>query len=102
MADDFSVVVLALSSQRSELEIAVRELGSTMDSVHASETGVQAPVGRTSLREMLEGAIGATRAQIRLGEDDTQTVIARLTNLEYQTQELDLALGSGWEDLPLW
>ncbi|REJ03944.1 hypothetical protein DY023_16655 [Microbacterium bovistercoris] len=90
-----------LSTHRSELEIAARELGSQMDTAHASDTGVKAPVGRTSLREMLEGAIGESRALVLAGQDDVGKVVARLMNLETQSQELDLRLGAGWEDLPL-
>jgi len=73
-----------------------------MESAHGTETGVQAPVGRTSLRESLEGAIGATRAQLRLGEDEVAGMTERLLTIETQVEELDLRLGSGWEEISLW
>ena len=101
MTHDFSVALLALSTQRTELEIAARDLGGKMDTVHSSETGVLAPVGRTGLREMLEGALGEARAHVRLGEDDISTLVSRITIVETQSQDLDLRLGTNWEALPL-
>ncbi len=101
MSADISITYLALSAQRDALEVAARDLGSAMDSAHGAETGVQAPVGRTCLRETLEGAIGTTRAQLRLAEEDVSKVTARVMAIETEIAELDLRLGVNWEDLPL-
>lgn len=101
MTQDYSIALLALSTQRMELETAARELSSDLDAAHSAETGVQAPVGRTSLREMLEGAVGEARANVSAGRDDVGHVINRIMNIENQSQDLDLRLGSGWETLPL-
>lgn len=102
MAPDVSYTYIALAAQRAALTTAVDDLADAMESAHGTETGVQAPVGRTSLRESLEGAIGATRAQLRLGEDDVAGMTDRLLTIETQVEELDLRLGSGWEELSLW
>lgn len=101
MTQDFSITLLVLSTQRTELESSARELESKMSKAHTAETGVLAPVGRSSLREMLEGAIGETRALVQIGQDDMQKVVGRMMMLETQTADLDLQLGAGWEDLPL-
>lgn len=102
MAPDVSYTYIALAAQRAALTTAADDLAGAMESAHGTETGVQAPVGRTSLRESLEGAIGATRAQLRLGEDDVAGMTDRLLTIESQVEELDLRLGSGWEELSLW
>ncbi|PQZ54783.1 MULTISPECIES: hypothetical protein [unclassified Microbacterium] len=101
MSQDFSITQLVLSTQRTELEVSARELELKMSTAHAADTGVQAPVGRTSLREMLEGAIGETHALVQIAQDDVQKIAGRLLTLETQTADLDLRLGAGWEDLPL-
>ncbi len=101
MAEDVSVTYSALYTQRLALEVAARDVADAMDSAHSTDTGVQAPVGRTSLREMLEGALGETRAHVELGEHDVQVVMGRIRDIETQTEELDIRLGAGWEDLPL-
>lgn len=101
MSQDFSITQLVLSTQRTELEVSARELDAKMSTAHATETGVQAPLGRSSLREMLEGAIGETHALVQIGQDDVLKVTGRILALETQTADLDLQLGAGWEDLPL-
>jgi|EndMetStandDraft_3_1072993.scaffolds.fasta_scaffold221833_2 hypothetical protein len=101
MSQDFSITQLVLSTQRTELEVSARELDAKMSTAHAAETGVQAPLGRSSLREMLEGAIGETHALVQIGQDDVLKVTGRILALETQTADLDLQLGAGWEDLPL-
>lgn len=101
MPQDFSITHLVLSTQRTELEVSARELDAKMSTAHAAETGVQAPLGRSSLREMLEGAIGETHALVQIGQDDVLKVTGRILALETQTADLDLQLGAGWEDLPL-
>lgn len=101
MAEDVSVTYSALYTQRMALEAASRDLTDSTDSAHDTDTGVQAPIGRTSLREMLEGALGETRAHVELGEHDVQVVMGRIRDIETQTEELDIRLGAGWEDLPL-
>ncbi|MFF3026873.1 hypothetical protein [Microbacterium sp. NPDC057944] len=101
MSEDFSITQMVLSTQRTELEVSARELDSKMSAAHSAETGVQAPVGRSSLREMLEGAIGETRALVQIGQDDVMKISGRIQQLETQTADLDLRLGAGWEDLPL-
>lgn len=101
MSQDFSITQLVLSTQRTELEVSARELEAKMSTAHAADTGVQAPVGRTSLREMLEGAIGESHALVQIGQDDVQKIAGRLLTLETQTADLDLRLGAGREDLPL-
>jgi hypothetical protein len=101
MSEDFSITQLVLSTQRTELEVSARELDAKMSTAHSAETGVQAPLGRSSLREMLEGAIGETHALVQIGQDDVLKVTGRIMALETQTADLDLQLGSGWEDLPL-
>ncbi|MCK2034698.1 hypothetical protein KZC51_01000 [Microbacterium sp. SSW1-49] len=101
MSEDFSITQLVLSTQRTELEVSARELDAKMSTAHSAETGVQAPLGRSSLREMLEGAIGETHALVQIGQDDVLKVAGRIMALETQTADLDLQLGSGWEDLPL-
>lgn len=92
---------MVLSAQRAALEVAARNLESSADSAHAADNGVMAPMGRTTLRELFEGAVGETRAHLQLSEADVQVAITRLTAIETQTQALDLRLGSGWTDLPL-
>ena len=101
MSEDFSITQLVLSTQRTELEVSARELDAKMSTAHSAETGVQAPLGRSSLREMLEGAIGETHALVQIGQDDVLKVTGRIMALETQTADLDLQLGAGWEDLPL-
>lgn len=101
MSQDFSITQSVLSTQRTELEVSARELEAKMSTAHAAETGVQAPLGRSSLREMLEGAIGETHALVQIGQDDVLKVTGRILALETQTADLDLQLGAGWEDLPL-
>ena len=101
MPQDFRITQHALSTQRMELESSARELESKMSTAHSAETGVQAPVGRTSLREQLEGAIGETHALVQIGQDDAQKIADRILLLETQTADLDLRLGAGWENLPL-
>lgn len=101
MSQDFSITQLVLSTQRTELEVSARELEAKMSAAHAAETGVQAPLGRSSLREMLEGAIGETHALVQIGQDDVLKVGGRILALETQTADLDLQLGADWEDLPL-
>lgn len=102
MAQDVRYAYAALSTQRAALTTAAIDLVDAMESAHGTETGVQAPVGRTSLRESLEGAIGSTRAQLRIGEDEVASMIDRLLTIETQAEELDLRLGSGWEEISLW
>ena len=101
MSEDVRITYAVLSAQRGELVTAARDLESSLESAHGSDTGVRAPVGRTGLRESLEGAIGAVRARIRLGSDDVGTVANRLEIIELEVEDLDLTLGSGWKDLPL-
>lgn len=101
MSQDVSITQLVLSTQRAELEVSARELDAKMSTAHAAETGVQAPLGRSSLREMLEGAIGETHALVQIGQDDVLKITGRILALETQTADLDLQLGAGWEDLPL-
>lgn len=101
MSQDFNITQLVLSTQRTELEVSARELEAKMSTAHAAETGVQAPLGRSSLREMLEGAIGETHALVQIGQDDVLKITGRILALETQTADLDLQLGAGWEDLPL-
>lgn len=99
MSEQFGVVYTALWNQRTALEAASFDIGGAMESAHGSETGVQAPVGRTGLRESLEGTIGSIRAQLRLYEDDVTNVATRLQTIESQVQDLDVSLGSGWEEV---
>lgn len=101
MPDDFSVTYAALAAHRAALVTAARDLEDSLETAHGSDTGVQAPVGRTGLRESLEGTIGAVRARLRVGSEDVGTVSTRLESLEFQVEELDLSLGSGWKDVPL-
>jgi len=101
VADDVNVTYSVLYTQRLALEVAARDLTDSMDSAHDTDTGVQAPVGRTSLREMLEGALGETRAHVELGGHDVQVVMGRILDIETRTEELDIRLGAGWENLPL-
>ena len=101
MTQDFSVTQFVLSTQRTELEVSARELDNKMVAAHSSETGVRTPLGRTTLRELLEGAVGETRALVQLGQDDVMSIAGRIMTLETQTADLDLRLGAGWEDLPL-
>lgn len=101
LTQDFSVTQLVLSTQRTVLEVSSRELENKMIEAHSSETGIEAPLGRTILREMLEGALGETRALVQLGQDDVMSIAGRIMTLETQTADLDLRLSAGWEYLPL-
>lgn len=99
--DDVAIAYLSLSTQRVELEIAARELDGRLRTVHDAETGVGAPQGRTSLRDLLESAIGETAATLALCDSDVQTLTLRMQTVETSAQELDLELGPDWETIPL-
>ncbi|PRB04324.1 hypothetical protein [Microbacterium sp. MYb64] len=99
MTADFEVVRSELGIQRQYLDVGVGTVGSVLETVHNADTGVQAPHGRTSLRELLEGAIGETHALIEVAKADVQSLSWRISDLGYQVEELDVRLGSGWETL---
>lgn len=98
--DSVAVAYDSLFAQRLALVTSAGKLSETLRSIHDTETGICAPLGRTSLRDLLESAIGETEALISLCADDVLTLSERMYTVENQARDLDLRLGSGWEQLP--
>lgn len=66
-------------------------------SAWVAETGVGNPCGRTSLRVMLENAIGAIRMDARTHAVSALEVQQRLVDIVQAFDDLDVALGAGWD-----
>lgn len=62
----------------------------------AGDTGVENPCGRTTLRVMLENAIGAARMTVRAQSGRSVALQQHLVEIVDAFDELDASLGTGW------
>lgn len=61
------------------------------------DTGVGNPVGRTSLRVMLENALGQASMEAQAQHLDGIAIGDLLRSINDSFEELDVSLGNGWD-----
>lgn len=86
------------------LEGAILQIGSFVgdyvvyaNDIAARDTGVGNPVGRTSLRVMLENALGQAMLDARAQHLAAVGITDRLMAINESFEDLDVSLGSGWD-----
>ena len=100
MAHDFYAAADALSNQSGQMSVALVVLQQKLDDAQNTENGIETPIGRSSLRDLLDQEITATRAQLDVSAEDVTNVLGRMIALKDQAEALDLRLSAAWQDLP--
>ena len=89
---------------KSALEGAIINVDSTIadyvsyaNDIWARDTGVGDPVGRTSLRVMLENVLGQASLEARAQHLSAVAISSRLGDINLSFEALDVSMGEGWD-----
>ncbi|UPL14641.1 hypothetical protein KV396_09185 [Microbacterium galbinum] len=94
---DVEIDKAALEGAILQIDLSIGNYVMYANDIWARDTGVGNPVGRTSLRVMLENALGQASMEAKAQHLDGIAIGDRLKSINDSFDDLDVSLGAGWD-----